>query len=77
MLLKCCQTGDIHPLSRKPVPISDLPLGKEVLPNVQSKPPLVQVSSPSWLQELWLPGSGPLLLPHFPVVLIVTALQSS
>ncbi|KAK4830133.1 hypothetical protein QYF61_008560 [Mycteria americana] len=33
----------IDHLSRKPVPVFDLPLSKKMLPNVQSKPPLVQL----------------------------------
>ncbi|PKU36123.1 aryl hydrocarbon receptor nuclear translocator-like protein 2 isoform x1 [Limosa lapponica baueri] len=43
MPLKHWHTSDIDHLSRKPVPVFDHPLSKEMLPNVQSKPPLVQL----------------------------------
>ncbi|KAF4804376.1 hypothetical protein TURU_008479 [Turdus rufiventris] len=37
------QAWGIDHVSGKPVPVFDHPLGKETLPNVQSKPPLVQL----------------------------------
>ena len=43
MRLKHWQTCGINQRSRKPVPVFDHPLSKEMLPNVQSKPPLVQL----------------------------------
>jgi len=43
MPLKHWQAWHIDHLSRKPIAVSDHPLGKEMLPNVQSKPPLVQL----------------------------------
>ena len=43
MPLKPWQAWGIDHLSRKPVPAFDHPLGKEVLPDVQSKPPLAQL----------------------------------
>lgn len=43
MPLKHQQAWVIDHLSRKPVPGFDHPLGKEVLLNVTSKPPLVQL----------------------------------
>ena len=43
MPLKQWQAWGIDHLSRKHVPVLDHRLGKEVLPNVQSEPPLVQL----------------------------------
>ena len=43
MRLKHWQAWGIDHLSRKPDPMFDHPLGKEMLPNVQSEPPLVQL----------------------------------
>jgi len=40
MPLKYWQGWGIDHLSRKPVPVLDYPLGKEMLPNVQSETPL-------------------------------------
>ena len=40
MPLKHWQAWGIDHLSSKPVPVFDHPLGKEILPNVQSKPSL-------------------------------------
>jgi len=41
--LKHCQAWGIDHLCRKPVAVFDHPLGKEMLPHVQAKPPLAQV----------------------------------
>jgi len=41
--LKHCQDWGISQLCRKPVAVFDPPLGKEMLPLVQLKPPLAQV----------------------------------
>jgi len=41
--LKHCQYWGIDQLSRKPVAVFDQPLGKELLPRVQPKPPLEQI----------------------------------
>jgi len=38
-------TWGIDHLSRKPVPVFDRPLGEEMLPNVTSEPPLMQVGT--------------------------------
>jgi len=43
MRLKCGQAWVIDRLSRKPVSVFDHPPGKEMLPNVQPKPSLVQL----------------------------------
>ena len=43
MPLKHWQAWGIDHLYRKPVPVFDHPLGKQTLPNVQSKPPLAQL----------------------------------
>jgi len=43
MPLKHWQAWSFDHLSRKPVPVFDHPLGKEMLPNVQSEPPLTQL----------------------------------
>ena len=43
MPLKHRQGWGIDHLSRKPVPVFDHPLGKDMLRNVQSKPALVQL----------------------------------
>lgn len=39
MVLEHWQAWDINCLSRKTVPVSDHPHGKEMFPNVQSEPP--------------------------------------
>jgi len=41
--LKHWQAWGINHLSRKPVPVSDHPLSKGMLPNVWSKPPMRQL----------------------------------
>lgn len=41
--LKCCQVWGIDQFSREPIPVFDHPLRKEMLLNVHSEPPLVQL----------------------------------
>jgi len=43
VLLKYCQAWGIDYLSRRSVVVFDHPVGKEMLPHVQVKPPLAQV----------------------------------
>lgn len=56
MSLKHWWAWGIDHSSRKPVPVFDLPLGKEMLPKVQSKPPL---------RHLWVVPTHPLTGYHW------------
>ena len=45
MFFEHLQGWRLHHLPRKPIPMSDHSLSKEIFPNIQSKPPLMQLEA--------------------------------